>query len=51
MAASKTLNAEQRRERARKAQFAAAVNTVVRRAPELSPDQAAKLRAIFGPTA
>lgn len=50
MAASTTLNAEQRRERARKAHLASAVNTVVAQAPdftELSPDQKAKLRAAF----
>jgi hypothetical protein len=49
VAASKTLTAEQRRERARKAHFASCVAIVVDRAPELTPDQAAKLRAIFAP--
>lgn len=51
MAASKTLTPEQRRERARKAHLASAVNAIVARAPELTPDQAARLRAIFGPAA
>ncbi|NBE84585.1 hypothetical protein [Micromonospora rubida] len=39
---------EWRRERARKAHLAAAVKAVVERAPELTPEQTAKLRAIFG---
>ncbi|TWG13471.1 hypothetical protein FHX75_13515 [Micromonospora palomenae] len=54
MAASKTLTPEQRRERARKAGRAAHsidahVRAVVDRAPELTADQVAKLRAIFAP--
>ncbi|MFC3500820.1 hypothetical protein ACFOOK_07550 [Micromonospora krabiensis] len=40
---------EQRREIARKAHLASAVNAVVNRAPELSADQVAKLRAVFAP--
>lgn len=39
---------EQRRELARKAYLAGAVNAVVARAPELSQEQTARLRAIFG---
>lgn len=38
---------EQRRESARKAHLAGAVNAVVNRAPELSPEQVGKLRALF----
>ena len=38
---------EQRRELARRAYLAGAVNAVVNRAPELSPEQASKLRALF----
>lgn len=49
MAASKNLTAEQRRERARKAHLASCVAAVVARAPELTPEQAAKLRAVFAP--
>lgn len=57
MAASKTLTPEQRTERARKAGQASArvrlslehhVKAVVDRAPELTPDQLAKLRTLFG---
>ena len=47
VAASTTLNAEQRRERARKAHLASAVNAVVKRAPELTPEQFSKLRTVF----
>lgn len=39
---------EQRREQARKAHLASAVNAVVNRAPDLTPEQITKLRAIFG---
>lgn len=54
MAASTTLSAEQRRERARKAgQKAQSLETyvkhVVNRAPELTPEQVESLRAIFAP--
>ncbi|PYC75216.1 hypothetical protein C7C45_04935 [Micromonospora arborensis] len=42
---------EWRRERARNAHLAAAVNAVVERAPELTPDQVARLRAVFGTAA
>ena len=45
---AENLTPERRREIARKAHLASAVNAVVARAPELSPEQAAKLRAIFG---
>lgn len=45
------LSPEERREHARRAYLAGAVNAVVERAPELTPDQAAKLRAIFGTAA
>lgn len=38
----------ERRALARKAYLTGAVNAVVSRAPELSPEQTAKLRAIFG---
>lgn len=57
MAASKTLTPEQRIERARKAGQASAlkrstldyhINKVVDRAPELTPEQTDRLRAIFG---
>jgi hypothetical protein len=48
MAASVNLTAEQRKERARKAHLASAVNAVVDRASELSPEQASKIRATFG---
>lgn len=54
MAASKTLTPEQRTERARKAGRAAHsldvhIRAVVDRAPELTADQVAKLRAVFAP--
>ncbi|MGW3783090.1 hypothetical protein ACWD5Z_00780 [Micromonospora chokoriensis] len=39
---------EARKERARKAHLASAIATVVNRAPELTSDQVAKLRAVFG---
>jgi hypothetical protein len=42
---------EQRREIARKARFAAVVNEIVDRAPELSPEQADRLRAVLSPAA
>lgn len=51
MAASKTLSAAQRIERARKAHLAGAVNSVITavvdRAPELTPEQIERLRAAF----
>jgi hypothetical protein len=52
VAASKTLTPEQRRERARKAGAASHsldrfVNAIVNRAPELTPEQIAKLRPIL----
>ncbi|MEW2141373.1 hypothetical protein AB0869_00975 [Micromonospora vinacea] len=50
-ASAASMTPEQRRERARKAHLASAVNAVVARAPELTPDQAAKLRAVFGTAA
>lgn len=40
--------AQWRKERARKASFAAAVNSVVNRAAELTPEQDARLRAALG---
>lgn len=43
------LSPERRTEIARKASLAAAVAGVVARAPELSAEQVAKLRAIFAP--
>jgi enoyl-CoA hydratase/carnithine racemase len=43
------MTAEQRRESARRAYLAGAVNAVVARAPELSADQVARLRAVFAP--
>ncbi|MEU2171186.1 hypothetical protein ACH47V_29580 [Micromonospora chersina] len=54
MAASKTLTPEQRRDRARKAGRAAHsldahIKAVVDRAPELNPEQVARLRAVFAP--
>lgn len=39
---------EQRREAMRKVRLSAAVKAIVDGAPELTPDQAARLRAIFG---
>ena len=39
---------DERRAHARHAYLAGAVKAVVDRAPELSPEQAAKLRAVFG---
>jgi len=55
MAASKTLNREQRIERARKAgQAAQSVDTAIRRVveswPSLSDEQVARLRSLFAPT-
>lgn len=47
LAAHAAMTPEQRTERARKAHLASAVNAVVNRAPELTPDQVAKLRAVF----
>lgn len=40
---------EQRKESMRKARLSAAVKAVVDRAPELSPDQVDRLRAVFAP--
>ncbi|MEU1397154.1 hypothetical protein ABZ403_13980 [Micromonospora zamorensis] len=42
---------EWRKERARKAHLASCVAAVVANAPTLTPEQAAKLRAIFGTAA
>ncbi len=42
---------EERREAMRKVRLAAAVKAIVESAPELTPEQAAKLRAIFGTAA
>lgn len=39
---------EQRKELARKAYLIGAVNAVVDRAPELTPEQIDRLRAVFG---
>lgn len=46
-----SLTPEQRKEISRKAYLAGAVKAVVERAPELTPEQAAKLRAVFAPAA
>lgn len=40
---------EQRKELSRRAHLAGSVNAVVARAPELSPEQRARLRALFSP--
>ncbi|GAA4576918.1 hypothetical protein GCM10023176_49420 [Micromonospora coerulea] len=48
-ARNEKLSPERRREIARTAHLASAVNAVVNRAPELSPEQVAKLRAVFAP--
>lgn len=42
---------EERREAMRKVRLAAAVKAIVEGAPDLRPDQAAQLRAIFGTAA
>lgn len=42
---------ELRKELARTSYLTGAVNAVISRAPELSPEQAARLRAVFGSTA
>ncbi len=47
LAAHAAMTPEARRERARKAHLASAVNAVVARAPELSSEQVARLRAVF----
>ncbi|MFG1871893.1 hypothetical protein [Micromonospora arborensis] len=47
--AAARMTPEQRRERARKAHLASAVAAVVNRAPELTTEQVAKLRAVFAP--
>ena len=44
------LSPEERKAISRKAYLAGAVNAVVARAPELTPEQAAKLAAIFAPS-
>lgn len=41
---------EQRKEVSRRAHLVASVNAVVNRAPELTADQVARLRALFGPS-
>lgn len=41
--------AEQRKQAASKAHLGSCVAAIVARAPDLSPDQIAKLRTIFGP--
>lgn len=43
------LTSEQRKESSSRAHLASVVAEIVRRAPELSDDQTAKLRAIFAP--
>lgn len=43
------LSPEQRKQSSRNAYLAGAVATIVARAPELSAEQTAKLRAIFAP--
>lgn len=47
-ARAQNLTPERRKEIARKGHLAAAVKAVVDRAPELSPEQVAKLRTVFG---
>ena len=46
--AAARMTPEQRRERARNAHLASAVKAVVDRAPELTPEQIDRLRAILG---
>lgn len=46
-ARAENLTPERRKEIARSAYLTGAVKAVVDRAPELSPEQAAKLRAVF----
>ena len=43
-----SMTPEQRSEHGRRAYLAGAVKAVVDRAPELSPEQVAKLRTLFG---
>ncbi len=43
------LNPEQRRKVASSGHLAASVSAVVNRAPELTPEQFSRLRALFGP--
>ncbi|MFJ1538665.1 hypothetical protein ACIODS_09000 [Micromonospora chalcea] len=50
-ASAAALTPEQRKERASRAHLASAVAAVVNRAPELTPDQVARLRAVFGTAA
>ena len=45
-AAAASMTAEQRRERGRKAALAAAVSTVVRRWPDLTPEQKARIASV-----
>jgi hypothetical protein len=47
VAASTTLNPEQRSARASKAHLAGAVNAVVAKAPQLTEEQITRLRALF----
>ena len=47
LAANGAMTPEQRKARASKGYLSAAVNAVVARAPELSSEQVAKLRAVF----
>lgn len=48
-AAALSMSPEQKRERARKAHFTSAVNSVVNRAPELSPEQLDRLQEALTP--
>lgn len=49
MKANASRTPEMRREMGLNSYLTAAVTTVVNRAPELSPDQRARLRALFAP--
>lgn len=51
VAAAAAMTPAARKERARTAHLASAVNAVVKRAPELSAEQVARLRAVFAPVA
>ena len=50
LSANSKRTAEQRHELASRAHLAASVAAVVNRAPELTPDQLARLRVLFAPT-
>lgn len=49
LAAASKRTQQQRKDISQRARLAAAVNTVVGRAPDLTPDQITRLRAVFAP--